>query len=765
MSHAILSRRGFLQVGAAAGGALLVGVHLSGCSRFDMRRRHMAEWAEQTGELQPNAWIRITRDNQIFFTLDRVEMGQGTMTSHAMMVAEELEVEPATLRVVHAGADRAYDNATLQFQVTGGSSSVVASWEPLRKAAAATREMLRGAAAALWDAKLGDCRAENGAIVHAPTGRRATYGELTEIAALLPIPDPALKPRSAFRVLGKSVPRVDARMKVDGTAIFGIDVVVPDMLNAVVVRSPVIAGKPRRFDGAAALREPGVRHVVEMPRGVAVVADKYWQARRAAALVEIQWDDGPLAGFDSESLRKKMAAIAEREAKEVRADGDFAAAQKRAAKTVDAVYEVPYLAHATMEPMNCAAHVTADRCDVWGPTQSPAMAREVAVAITSLPHSDVHVHNTLLGGGFGRRLFQDYVAEAVQLSKQIARPVKITWSREDDMQNDYYRPQTYNVLRGGVDAEGRPVAWFHRIVGQSIVAQSGPDWLASMTPDWVPRVLKASTGGSAAGMYARNWIADETSIEGAVSLPYDIDNLRVEYALHEPGVPVGFWRSVGHSENAFVVESFIDELAHAAGKDPYQFRRALLEDKPRHRGVLDLAAEKAGWGRPLPAGVGRGIAQHESFGSFCAEVAEVSVENGALRVHRVVAAIDCGLAVNPDLVAAQIESSVVFGLSAALKQAITFENGRVEQTNFHQYGMLRMHEMPVVEVHIVPSDGPPSGVGEPGLPPIAPAVCNAIFAATGLRIRRLPVESALRERARAAKGSASGSVSRSGRGA
>jgi CO/xanthine dehydrogenase Mo-binding subunit len=752
MSHAILSRRGFLQVGAAAGGALLVGVHLSGCSRFDMRRRHMAEWAEQTGDLQPNAWIRVTRDNQIFFTLDRVEMGQGTMTSHAMMVAEELEVEPAALRVVHAGADRAYDNATLQFQVTGGSSSVVASWEPLRKAAAATREMLRGAAAALWDARLSDCRAENGAIVHASSGRRATYGELTEIAALLPIPDPALKPRSAFRVIGKPVPRVDARMKVDGTAIFGIDVTVPDMLNAVVVRSPVIGGKPRRFDGAAALREPGVRHVVELPSGVAVVADKYWQARRAAALLEIEWDDGALAGFDTEVLRQQMAARAEHEAKEVRADGDFAAAQKRAVKTVDAVYEVPYLAHATMEPMNCAAHVTSGRCDIWGPTQSPAMAREVAVAITSLPHADVHVHNTLLGGGFGRRLFQDYVAEVVQLSKEIARPVKITWSREDDMQNDFYRPQTYNLLRGGVDAEGRPVAWFHRIVGQSIVAQSGPNWLASMAPSWVPRVLKASAGGSAAGMYSRNWVPDETSIEGAVSLPYDIDNLRVEYALHEPGVPVGFWRSVGHSENSFVVESFIDELAHAAGKDPYQLRRGLLANKPRHRGVLDLAAEKAGWGKPLPAGVGRGIAQHESFGSFCAEVAEVSVQDGKVRVHRVVAAIDCGLAVNPDIVAAQIESAIVFGLSAALKQAITFENGRVKQNNFHQYGMLRMHEMPVVEVHIMPGEAPPSGVGEPGLPPIAPAVCNAIFAATGHRIRRLPIEAALREHARAKRG-------------
>jgi isoquinoline 1-oxidoreductase beta subunit len=745
----MLSRRGFLHAGAAAGGALLVGVHLSGCAHFDMRRRHMAEWAEQTGELVPNAWIRVTRDDQIIFTLDRVEMGQGTMTSHAMMVAEELEVEPAVLRVVHAGADRAYDNSAMQFQITGGSSSVVASWEPLRKAAAATREMLRGAAAALWDVGVSECKVEGGAVVHPATGRSARYGALTEIAALLPIPDPPLKPRSAFRVLGTSVPRLDARIKVDGTAIFGIDVTVPDMLNAVVVRSPVIGGRPRSFDGAAALRAPGVRHVVELPHGVAVVADRYWQARRAAALVEIDWDDGPLAGFDTEALRRDMAERAGRAAKEVRQDGDLAPAMQRATTTIDAVYEVPYLAHATMEPMSCVAQVSAGRCDIWCATQSPGLAREVAAALTSFPHGDIHVHNTLIGGGFGRRLFQDFVAEAVQLAMRVPRPVKITWSREDDMQHGCYRPQTYNVLRGGVDAQGRPAAWFHRIVGQSIVAQNGPGFVASMAPAWLPRVLKASAGGSAAGMYARNWITDATSIEGAASLPYAIGNVRVEYALHEPGVPVGFWRSVGHSENAFVVESFIDELAHAADADPYQFRRALLENQPRHRGVLDLAAEKAGWGAPLPAGRGRGIAQHESFGSFCAEVAEVSVQDGQVRVHRVVCAIDCGLAVNPDLVAAQIESAVVFGLSAALKQAITFENGRVMQGNFHQYGVLRMHEMPVIEVHIVPSDASPSGVGEPGLPPIAPAVCNAIFAATGHRIRRLPIEAALREHARA----------------
>lgn len=749
MSRAGMSRRGFLRVGAAAGGALVVGVHLPGCARLDMRRRRMAEWAEQTGELVPNAWIKVTRDSEIVFTLDRVEMGQGTMTSHAMMVAEELEVDPADLRVEHAGAGREYDNPALQFQVTGGSTSVAASWEPLRKAAAATREMLRQAAAALWEVDIAGCRARDGAIVHEPSGRRARYGELTEIAALVPVPDPPLKPRSEFRVIGTAAPRVDARMKVDGTGVFGMDVTVPGMRNAVVLRPPVIGGRLTRLRAGAALGEPGVREVVEIPSGVAVVADRYWQARRAAARVEATWDHGPLAGLDTGATRAAMAEDAARPGKEVRAEGDVDAALARAEQVVEAVYEVPYLAHATMEPMSCVAHVTRDGCEIWAATQSPGMAREVAAAITGLPHRDIVVHNTLLGGGFGRRLAQDYVAEAVHLAQRIGQPVKITWSREDDMQNDYYRPQTCNALRGAVDGAGRPVAWLHRIVGPSILSQTGADWLSSMAPHWVPRVLKGMAGSSAAGMYARNWVTDQTSVEGAASVPYGIEHLRVEYTHHDPGVPVGFWRSVGHSENAFVVEGFIDELAHAAGADPYRFRRELLGAHPRQRAVLDLAAEKAGWGAPAPEGVGRGIAQHASFGSFCAEVAEVSVRAGKVRVHRVVCAIDCGLAVNPDIVRAQMESAIAFGLSAALKQAITFKDGQVEQRNFHQFRMLRMHEMPRVEVHIVPSDAPPTGVGEPGLPPIAPAVANAVFAATGRRIRRLPLEAALRESDRA----------------
>lgn len=759
-----MTRRGFLRASAAVGGGLIVAFELPGCARHSIKRREMAEHAEKTGELMASAWITITRDSRIIYTLDRVEMGQGTMTSHAMMVAEELEVEPGAIEIALAPADRAYDNTTLGFQVTGGSTSVVSSWEPLRKAAAATREMLRQAAAITWAVPLVECEARGGEIVHTPSSRRARYGELTEIAAFLEVPDVDPKPRDRFRVLGTPVGRVDARAKVDGTANYGIDVVVPGMLTAVLVRPPVPGATVRSLRADAARAQKGVRHVLETPRGIAVVAETYWQARRAAAGVEVEWDEGPLASFDSEALRRALAEKARSSGKVVREDGDAGKAIARAPRTVEAVYEVPYLAHATMEPQSCTAHVTRDHCEIWAPTQAPGMGREIAARITGLAHRDVTVHSTLLGGGFGRRLQQDYLAEAVYVSRAVGAPVKVVWSREDDMQHDYYRPQTYNLLRGAVSADGRITGWFHRIAAQSILSQIGPDWLASLLPNWAPQVAKLMMGSSAARMIKNNVMPDQTSVEGAAQLPYGIGNVQVEYVEHEPGVPIGFWRSVGHSENAFVVESFIDELAHAADRDPYELRRVLLGRAPRHLAVLERAAKEAGWGTPTAPGVGRGIAVHESFGSVCAEVAEVSIEGGAVRVHRVVCVIDCGFALNPDIVAAQMESAVVFGLSAALRQEITFVNGRVQQSNFHDYPVLRMFEMPRVEVHIMASERDPSGAGEPGLPPIAPAVANAIFAATGIRIRKLPIEPEL-ERALSAQGKSAGAPARTRGGA
>ncbi len=736
------SRRAFLlRASASAAGAFVLALGAPGCGG-----RPETPAGRPKG-FSPSAWLTITPDDQIFFYLDRVEMGQGTMTSHATLVAEELEIDPARLRVEHAPADRRYDNPadTLGFQITGGSTSTRTSWEPLRLAGAVAREMLVGAAAAAWGAPRAECRAENGAVVHGPSGRRERYGALAALAARQPVPErPRLKDPRDFRYIGRSVPRLDARTKVDGSGVYGIDVKRPGLLTAVVLRAPSLGAKLEGFDAAEALAQPGVAGVVRVSTGVAVVARSYWRARRAAELVRARWAPGPLAALDGDRLRAQYRARLGAPAKAVRDDGDAPAALARGGgKIVEAIYEVPFLAHATMEPMNCTAHVRGSSCEIWAPTQAPGLAREAVRRVTGFDEEAIAVHTTMLGGGFGRRQVADFVVEAVEVARHFEAPVKVVWSREDDMRNDFYRPMTANLLRGAVDGRGEVLAWFHRLVGQSIVSQVGRDWVSALAPGGVPQSLKALAGRGAAGLYGKNVVTDPTSIEAAADFAYAMPNVRVEYAAVEPGVPVGFWRAVGNSENGFVVEGFVDELAHAAGRDPYRFRRALLEGSPRHRAVLDLAAEKAGWGSPLKPGAGRGIAQVMSFGSYCAQVVEARVEGGRARVERVVCAIDCGLVVNPDLVRAQIEGAVAFGLSAALYQQITFREGRPAEGNFHHYPVLRMNEMPRVEVHLVPSREPPTGVGEVGLPPVAPALANALFAATGRRLRSLPLAPAL----------------------
>jgi isoquinoline 1-oxidoreductase subunit beta len=730
------TRRDFLQVALLGGGAFALGIVLPGCHPYDTKT---AERAEKTGQFSPNAWLTIHPDDRVVFVLDRVEMGQGTMTSQTTLLAEELDVDPRKIHVELAPAHPVYGNPDpdLRFQITGGSTSTRGSWEQLRKAGAAAREMLRAGAAATWGVALAECTAADGAIVHAPSGKRGTYGQFTRAAAHQPIPSPPLKDASSFKWIGKSLERLDGRMKVDGSAIYGIDVRVPGLLRAAVVRSPVFGGKLAGFDAARARAVPGVVDVFEIPSGVAVVAKNTWTAKKAAMLVEARWDEGSLANESSASLRAAYAERARHDAKVVRDDGDFAAAAK-AGKVLEAIYEVPFLAHATMEPQNATAHVTDDRCDVWAPTQSPAVAFEQAREILGYAPEKVHVHQTLLGGGFGRRLAQDYAIEAIHISRRLKRPVMVVWSREDDMQHDFYRPMTFNAMKGAIDGAGRISGWFHRIVAQSIVAQTAASWapaLAGVTP----QAFKPFLARTASHLYKSELVHDETASEGAGDFTYAIKNLRVEYAQIELGIPVGFWRSVGHSENAFMVESFIDELAHAAKRDPLDVRRELLQASPRHLGVLDLAVKKAGYGAPAPPGVFRGIAVCKSFHSWCAQVAEVEVVDKRIKVRRVVAAIDCGIVVNPDLVRAQVESAIVFGLSAALKQAITLKNGRVEQTNFNDYPLVRMFESPEIEVHIVPSREAPTGVGEPGLPPVAPAVANAVFLATGKRLRSLPL--------------------------
>jgi isoquinoline 1-oxidoreductase beta subunit len=676
----------------------------------------------------PNAWIRVGSDGGVTLTIDKSEMGQGPHTALAMILADELEAEWSNVRL---GPMPDNPSGWSRPMSTGGSRSVRSSWDPLRKAGATARAMLVAAAAQTWKVDPSGCRAERGAVVHAASGRRLGYGALARKAAALPVPENApLKDPKDFRFIGTRMRRLDTPPKVDGTAQFGIDVTLPGMLVASIERCPVLGGAVKRYDATRAKAVPGVRQVVQLDpspwtgtngawgvgcaAGVAVMAETYWQAVTGRRALAIEWDEGPNAALDSDGIRAQFVRLGEQPGVEARKDGDAAAALAAAAQRVAAVYEVPFLHHATMEPMNCTAHVRADGCDVWAPTQNQSRAQEVAAELAGLPKEKVRIHTTLLGGGFGRRLEPDFVSEAVRLSKAAGgRPVKVIWSREDDVRHGFYRPATYNRCAAGLDAAGTPVAWTHRIVAPPILLKFGP----------------LDKG------------IDRTLIDGAANLPYAIANVLVDQvAVDLLPVPRGFWRSVGISQNAFVTECFCDEVAAAAGKDPFEFRRALLGDKPRHRRTLELAAERAGWGSPLPAGRGRGIALAEWAPTTCAQVAEVSVAaDGTVRMHRVVVAVDCGPVVNPDTVAAQLQGGVVYGLTAALYGEITFERGRVKQGNFDDYPMLRLAEMPQVDVHIVPSSEAQGGIGEPAVGPIAPAVCNAIYAATGKRIRRLPI--------------------------
>jgi len=696
-----MERRDFLQVTGTIGAGLVIGFRIPD-------RRGAAPFA-------PNAWLRIGTDDSVLVVVDRSEMGQGVSTALPMLLAEELEADWGKIRFEFAPADKAYINPLFGLQGTGGSSSVRAAWKPLREAGARARTVLIAAAAQTWGVDASGCRAENNAVVHTTTGRRLTYGALAQRAATLPVPaDVQLKDPKDWRLAGKPTKRLDTRVKVNGTAQFGIDVRVPGMLTALVARSPVFGGKVRTFDATAAKAIAGVRHVVQISSGVAVVGDGYWPAKQGRDALKVSWDEGPVAQVSSASISSLFAQRAMQDGAVARNDGDTVTALAGAAQHIDAVYEMPFLAHATMEPMNCTAHVRAGAVEIWAPTQFQTGAQMAGGQIGGIPPEQVVVHTTYLGGGFGRRFELDFILEALETSKAAGAPVKVVWSREDDIQHAQYRPANYHQLRAGLDAAGRPVAWTHRIVAPSIMARM------------FPQTVKNGLDGEA--------------VEGGVGLPYAVPNVHVDYLLTDTGIPVGFWRSVNNSFNSFAVEGFIDELAVAAKQDPYEYRRALLTNAPRHRGVLELAAAKAGWGTGLPAGRGRGIAVYKSFESFAAQVAEVSVSPaGDVRVHRVVCAIDCGMYVNPSTIEAQMQGGIVYGLTAALKGAIDIQGGRVVQSNFHDYQMLRLAEMPVVEVHIVPSNEAPGGVGEPGTPPIAPAVCNAIFAATGKRIRRLPI--------------------------
>jgi isoquinoline 1-oxidoreductase subunit beta len=684
------------------------------------------------GSFRANAWLQITPADEVIFQLDKTEMGQGVLTALPTILAEELEIDPRRIVVEMAPVNEAFQDP---LQVTGGSTSVNARWDILRTTGAQAREMLVAAAAARWGARPDQCKADNGRIVHIGTGASFSYGELANDAARLPVPKhPVLKKPAEFKFIGQPLRRFDGEEKSNGTAMFGMDVDVPDMAVAILMRNPHFGGSLQSFDATEARRAPGVVDIFPVNGAVAIVADTYWHATKASRAVNVTWDKGPLGGLDSDGIRTKWVEMAKEDGRTIRDEGDTAKALENATSVYEAVYEVPYLAHATMEPQNTTASFHDGACEIWSPNQGPDVAQALAAEALGISRDKVNVHTTLMGGGFGRRGVPDFVAEAAVVSRQVQRPVKLIWSREEDMRHDFYRPATYNVMKAALDDKGHAQSWSHKIVAPSMFRSLLPV-LGKVAPEWIPNwLLNSLTAAAGTIVKAR----DPTSHEGAIDQPYAFPNIDIAHVFYDPGVPLGFWRSVGHSQNAFVVESFIDELAHKASEDPYQFRRRLLRGNARHLGVLDLVAQKGNWGAPQ-VGTHQGIAVHESFGTVVAEVAEVRVTDDAIKVERVVCAVDCGIIVNPDQVQAQVESAVVFGLTAALKGRITIKDGAVEQSNFHDYPLLRMSEVPLVEVYTVASTEKPTGIGEPGTPPIAPAVANAVFAATGKRLRSLPL--------------------------
>jgi isoquinoline 1-oxidoreductase subunit beta len=708
-SQAGLSRRAFIRVSATAGGGLLLGFAL---------QPYLADAAGAA--FAPDAFIRIDRGDRVTLIMPQVEMGQGIYTAQAMLIAEELAVDLATIQLEAAPPDdKLYANPLIGFQVTGGSTSVRGFWEPLRRAGATAREMLVAAAAASWGVEASACRAEKGAVMHPGTGRKLGYGALAETAAGLPVPEKvALKDPKDFTLIGTPAKRLDTPAKVNGKAMFGIDTRLPGMKFATLAICPVFGGKLKQVDDSKAKVVKGVLQIVQIDDAVAVVAEHMGAAKKGLEALDITWDERPNARLATVDIIAAMDAASRREGIVGSKAGDPVKALAGTAKKIEAVYQMPFLAHTAMEPMNCTVHVQKDSCEIWVGTQVASRAQATAAEVTGLPLEKVQVHNHLLGGGFGRRLDVDGVTLAVRLARQIEGPVKIVWTREQDIQHDVYRPYYYDRFTAGLDAHGMPVAFHHRVTGSSILAR------------WAPP-------------YFKNGL-DSDAIDGAAG-PYGFPSHLVDYVRQEPpaGIVTGWWRGVGVTHNAFMVEGFVDELAVAAGKDPVDYRRALLAKAPRALGVLNLAAAKADWGRKLPPGRGMGVSVLFGFGSYIAQVAEVSVDkDGQVRAHRIVCAVDCGHIVNPDTIAAQIEGGVMFGLTAALYGDITIKDGRVEQSNFDSYQALRIDEAPEVEVHIVESTEAPGGIGEPGTAAIAPAIVNAVFAATGKRLRKLPIDPA-----------------------
>lgn len=717
-----VSRRRFLKVVGLSGAGFMIGSLASEYAGALDQTAAMDAGVSGDSVTDLGPFIRIGADDTVTVIIKHLDKGQGVTTGLPTIVAEELDADWAQMRAEFAPADASrYNNLFFgPVQGTGGSTSVANSWEQLRQAAAGARAMLVGAAAARWGVLPAEITVRSGVVRHEGSGSEARFGDLAaEAVGVKPPAAPVLKQPEAFTLIGKHLPRLDSPAKTDGSAEFTIDVQRPGMLTAVVAHPPKFGARVASFDGTAARKVAGVLEVVEIPRGVAVVAGDFWSAKKGRDALIVRWDESGAEQRSSDALMKLLESSFEQPVLNARNDGDVDQALASADRVLKKRYRFPYLAHAAMETMDCVVELSDGRCDIWTGSQMPTVDQGLAAAISGLEPSQVYIHTRFAGGSFGRRAVpnSDYLVEAVMIAKAMAgqAPLKLIWTREDDMQAGFYRPMSYHELEGALDAEGRITAWRHRAVVQSLLI------------------------GTSFEVFVEDGL-DETAVEGARDLPYAIPNLRVDWQPVETGVPVLWWRSVGHTQNGFVTEAFLDELAEAAGKDPLQLRRELLEDHPRHRAVLELAAEKAGWNSNPGPGRGRGIAVHESFGSFVAEVVEVTVlDGGRFTVDRVVCAVDCGIAVNPDVIRAQMEGGIGYGLSAALREEITLDNGVVAEQNFDRYRPLRINEMPAIEVHIVASAEAPTGVGEPGTPPVAPALANALHAATGRRITRLPI--------------------------
>ncbi|WP_281648956.1 molybdopterin cofactor-binding domain-containing protein [Parendozoicomonas sp. Alg238-R29] len=725
-----LSRRNFLKTSITASGALVVGFTVPGITK--------GKSEESQNSWQINAWLELDKNGQLTFIIDRVEMGQGTMTGLTTLVAEELDIAPESIKTRFAPAGTDYRNPIFGLQMTGGSTSIVAAWAPIREAAAGLRILLASAAAEVWQVSQQECSVSEGMVFHA-SKEPLSWSKLIPVATnKYLLGDIPLKPASEFKYIGKRNQRTDSQPKSFGQADYGIDTQIPGMVYSLVIRSPYVGGSLKNLNANNARLSKGVIDIFPISQGIAVVAESYWQARKASSLVDAEWEPGRAGKISSDNVFDLYAQEMEKDdAKVVREVGDYDSA-KKSATTITAEYKAPFLAHATMEPQNCVAHVSEYGIEIWAPTQAPDLAQVAASRASDFSPSDVFIHTTYLGGGFGRRIVQDFVAEAVEISDKIRKPVKLVWSREDDTRHDHYRPAALHRMTGTLDEQGMPQLWHHKVACPTLM-----DWIIkdaapamfSIMPKWSYGTL-AKIGIAAQGTLAPE---DYSPWEGADTIAYDFPAIKLDYAKVDPGIPVTYWRSVGNSHNAFAIESFIDELAHAGKQSPLTLRQKLLHNHPRARNVLDTAADKAGWGKQ-PAERFLGIGFHFSFDTWVCQIANVSVSADSFKVEKVTCVVDCGTVVNPDIVRAQMESGIIFGLTAALHGEITLKDGQVQQSNFHDYPALRIHEIPEIDVHIVESREPPTGVGEPGLPPIAPAVTNAVFAATGQRLRNLPLK-------------------------